>query len=1145
MAEWFKAHAWKACVGNTTVSSNLTLSANFFFAGSFFQAFHPRSALLFCPMFHPLKWVRRLLPAWALLLPLVSAKAEPKINFNFQVRPLLSDRCFTCHGPDSRARKKELRLDTKEGIFSQLDTNLFVVKPGDTNQSELIRRIFATDDDQMPPEKSKRVLSAAEKNLLKRWVEQGAEYKPLWSFIPVEKVSPPAPSQKDWVKNPIDDFVLAKLNAENLLPSPVASRATLLRRLSLDLTGLPPNVEDLDSFTADQSPDAYERAVQKYLDSPAYGERMALDWLDLARYADTYGYQQDEPRDVSPWRDWVIKAFNENLRYDEFLRWQLAGDLLLNATREQKLATTFNRLHRQTNEGGSIDDEFRTEYAADRVNTFGTAMLGLTVGCARCHDHKFDPITQRDYYSLLAFFNNLDESGTYSFFTRATPTPALQLRTTEQEEKLSALAKQIADTEANLKRISHAATNEFSAWQRTGEVKSPMPIAHFAFDTVTNNTTPDSCSTNIAKLEDGPVLVAGAPRTGSASSLNQPQPAEPVLGAPINSALQFSGDNQVVCPSVKEFHRTDELSFSLWLKPAELQERAIILHQSRAREDAGSRGFELSLNHGRPFFGLIHFWPGNAIAVRAKNILPTNEWSHVVVTYDGSSRAAGIKLFLNGAVLETEVVRDVLTKDVVYLKQWDDMEVGRIRLTLGARFRDSGFKNGALDDLQVFDMALTAAEVQMLGAPSASSASSSWSSRFSVPPDKLKRELQRAESVLGAPPLLDYFLARENETYQTALAELKKLREQQNDLQNGIREIMTMEEMPQRRVTHLLKRGAYDAPSEVVEPDTPSFMAKLPADAPRNRLSLADWLVDKKNPLTARVTVNRIWKLHFGRGLVATPDDFGSQGRLPSHPELLDWLAGWFMENNWDVKALHRLIVTSATYQQSSRASKELLECDPENRLLARGPKTRLLAEEIRDGALAASGLLVTNIGGPSVKVYQPKGLWEQSGTGANLTQDHGDSLYRRSLYTFWKRTSPPPNMLTFDALTREVCTAKREATATPLQALVLLNDPQFIEAARALGEKLLKQFPNDVNARAQMAFKKLIGRAADETETKILGEIFAEQKELFAKDEAAAKKLLATGESKFDEKLPPADFAATTLMVSAIMNFDEFIVER
>ncbi|MDR3457410.1 MAG: DUF1553 domain-containing protein [Verrucomicrobiae bacterium] len=1064
----------------------------------------PGASLL--AMFSRLPFVWPGLVLMALALPSPAADA-PKIDFNFQIRPLLSDRCFTCHGPDSRARKKDLRLDTRDGLFKKLDDNLYVVKPGDTNRSELVRRIFATDDDQMPPEKSKRVLSAAEKDLLKRWVAEGAEYKPFWSFLPVEKITPPKHTS-NWAKNPIDDFVAAKLATENLSPSPVAPRETLLRRLALDLTGLPPAAEDLDYFTADPSPDAYDRFVDKYLASPAYGERMALDWLDLARYADTYSYQQDEARDVSPWRDWVIQAFNTNLRYDEFLRWQLAGDLLPNATREQKLATAFNRLHRQTNEGGSIDEEFRAEYAADRVNTFGTAMLGLTVGCARCHDHKFDPITQRDYYSLFAYFNNIDEAGMYSHFTRATPTPTLWLWTPEQAAQHAALTNQIAAAESNLANIARASSNEFSAWLKTAKIETPAPIAHFKFDEITSNTTPDSCSPGVAKLEDDVRLVLGAPASGTAGSAN--------------FALQFTGDSEAVCKGVKEFKRTDEFSFSLRLKPTEPQDRAIILHQSKAREDAGSRGFELTLDHGRPFFGLMHFWPGNAIAVRAKDALSTNEWSHLVVTYDGSSRAAGIKIFLNGTPLETETIRDQLTKDIVHRAGWGDMEPGKVHLTLAARFRDSGFKNGIMDDLQVFDTALTEPEVKFLGAPGTAPASSA-----------------------GDDQLLTYFLAHQSPAYHTALTYLKQLREQENSVADDVREIMTMQELRTRRVTHLLKRGAYDAPGDVVEPDTPSFMAKLPADAPRNRLGLANWLVDRKNPLTARVAVNRIWKLHFGRGLVATPDDFGSQGKLPTNPELLDYLAGWFMDNSWDVKALHRLIVSSATYQQTSIASKELLERDPDNALLARGPKTRLLAEEIRDEALAASGLLVTNLGGPSVKIYQPEGLWEQSGTGAKYTQDHGDKLYRRSLYTFWKRTAPPPAMLTFDAVTREVCTAKRETTATPLQALVLLNDPQFIEAARVLGENLLKQFPNDASARAKLAFKKLIGREPDATETKILGEIFTEQKDLFAKDETAAKKLLATGESRFDAALPPADFAATTLMVNAIMNFDEFIVER
>ncbi|MSU57160.1 MAG: DUF1553 domain-containing protein [Pedosphaera sp.] len=1064
----------------------------------------------------------------ALPVAMASGADPAKVDFNFQIRPLLSDRCFACHGPDEKARKKKLRLDTREGLFKELEDGMAVVKPGDLAKSELVRRVFATDDDQMPPEKSNLKLTVAEKDLLKRWVARGAEYKSHWSFNPVEKVSPPKPRDAKWARNPVDSFVLAKIESEKLRPAPEASRETLLRRLALNLTGLPPTSQEIDSFLKDKSRDAYERVVEKYLASPAYGERMALDWLDLARYADTYGYQSDVERDMSPWRDWVIRAFNDNLRYDDFLRWQIAGDLLPNATREQKLATAFNRLHRQTNEGGSVEEEFRAEYISDRVNTFGTAMLGLTLGCARCHDHKYDPVTQRDYYSLAAFFNNIDESGLYSHFTRATPTPTLLLWPEGKEKQHGELKMQIAGAEAKLQETARDAGKEFQKWLGSdGEISQPQPIARFQFDSVTNHTTPDSVSANVARLEDGPVLVAGAPSTASARTERNNQLAETVLGAPTNFALQFSGDNQVVCKGVGDFKRTDAFSFALWLKPAEVHDRAVILHHSRAWTDSASRGYELVLDHGKPFFGLIHFWPGNAIAVRAKEVLPTSEWSQIVVTYDGSSRAAGIQLFLNGTRMETEVVRDHLYKDIVHRKEWGDAEVGGIHLALGARFRDNGFKNGLLDDVQVFDVALTAAEVELAarGTPGRS-------------PTAL--EIAAARSAA-----LQYFLARKHEPYRAALAELKKLREQENALVNDVPEIMVMDEMPQRRVSHLLKRGAYDAPGDEVQPETPAKVLEFPATAPRNRLGLAQWLTDRRNPLTARVVVNRVWKTHFGRGLVATPEDFGSQGRLPSHPELLDWLAGWLMDNGWDVKALHRLIVTSATFRQSSRAPRELVERDPENRLLARGPKMRLLAEQIRDGALAASGLLNRSLGGLSVKPYQPAGLWEQSGTGKTYTQDHGEKLYRRSLYTFWRRTAPPASMLTFDALTREVCTAKRETTATPLQSLVLLNDPQFIEAARVLSEKLLKQFPNDEAKRNGEAFRELTGRLPDRTETKILRQLFSEQKNLFTKDDESAKKLLSTGESKWDESLPRADFAALTTLVSAIMNFDEFVVEK
>jgi hypothetical protein len=1029
-----------------------------------------------------------------------------RVDFSYEIRPLLSDRCFRCHGPDAGKRKAKLRLDTREGVLKKLKEiggGWAVVKPRDPDKSELIRRIFTDDeDDRMPPPESHLSLSAAEKALLKRWVVEGADYRPHWSLAPVHASDVPQLRNGTIPANPIDAFVRTRLEQEGLTPAPPASPEIIIRRLALNLTGLPPTPAEIDAFVGDRLPDAYARTVDRYLALPAYGERMAMDWLDLARYADTYGYQADVDRDMSAYRDWVIRAFNDNLSYDQFLTWQLAGDLLPNPTREQRIATAFNRLHRQTNEGGSIEEEFRTEYVVDRVNTFSTAMLGLTMECARCHDHKFDAITQRDYYSMFAFFNNIDESGLYSHFTNATPSPSLLLWTPEKERQHDLVKARIAAAEARLESISRSAHAAFTAWLETPgghTINLPAPIAHLEFNQATAETTPDSASTVAAQLQDGPVLVGdGTALTGS------------------TGALEFSGDNQVVHPGVREFSRTDPFSLSLRLKPTAKQDRAIIVHQSRAWSDAGSRGFELTLDHGRPFFGIIHFWPGNAIAVRAKQSLALNAWSRLVVTYDGSSRAAGLRLYLDDRPLETDVVRDRLYKDIGYGPAAGDRSSEKHPFTIGARFRDSGFKDGLIDDLQVFDTCLTAAEVA--------------SAARRAPRDGVAFER---------------FLVRQHQPYMSALAELKRLRDEENALISDVPEIMVMEEMPQPRAAHLLKRGAYDAPGEIVPRDTPGSLPRFPKNQPRNRLGLARWLTDRSHPLTARVVVNRIWRMHFGRGLVASQEDFGNQGRLPSHPDLLDWLSSTFMDSGWDVKALHRLIVTSETFRQSSQVSAGSAGRDPDNVLLGRGSKTRLMAEQIRDSALAASGLLNRTIGGPSVKPYQPAGLWEQSGTGKTYKQDTGNSLYRRSLYTFWRRTSPPPSMVTFDAMSREVCTARRDTTATPLQSLVLLNDPQFVEAARVLAEHALKRFPNDEAGRNREAFRALIGRGPDEAEAGILKRLFAEQRELFARNITDAAKLLGVGDSKRDETVPQADLAAMTTVVSAIMNFDEFVMVR
>ena len=1022
----------------------------------------------------------------------ITAGQGRRVDFNTQIRPLLSDRCFRCHGPDASKRKAELRLDVPAGAFKHLDDGWAVVKPGNPDRSELIRRIFADDDDMMPPSESHLSLSDGEKALLLRWVNEGADYRPHWAFLPVRSESPPTP---ETAANPIDAFIRTRLADAGLRPAPEASRETFIRRAALTLTGLPPTLAEIDAFLADTSPKAFEHVIDRYLASPAYGERMAVDWLDLARYADTYGYQADVDRDMSPYRDWVIRAFNENLPYDRFLTWQLAGDLLPHATRDQRIATAFNRLHRQTNEGGSIEEEFRTEYAADRVNTFGTAMLGLTLECARCHDHKFDPITQRDYFSLFAFFNNIDESGLYSHFTNATPTPSLLLWPAGRTEQRDRIAARIAETERHLKTLARSARGPFEKWVGNAQLRMPAPVAHLAFDAVDGDTTPDRVATKPARLQDGPVIVRGSATDD-------------------DGALRFSGDNSVVHPGAPAFVRTDPFSLSIRLMPTEQQSRGVVVHQSRAWTDAGSRGFELTLDHGRPFFGLIHFWPGNAIAVRARQALPLHTWSRLTVTYDGSSRAAGIRLYLDGSLMATEVVRDRLVKDISYRPEAGDRSAETHPLTLAARFRDSGFKNGLIDDLQIFNIELTAAELA-------------------------GRPLRRGADAFR------YFLAREYQPYIDLVGTLRRLREQSNALVADVPEIMVMEEMYPPRQTRLLKRGAYDAPGEIVERDTPSSLPPFPSGQPRNRLGLARWLTAPQHPLAARVVVNRVWRMHFGRGIVASPEDFGSQGKLPTHPELLDWLTDRFVKEGWDLKALHRRIVLSATFRQSSITTPDAAARDPENQLLSRWPKTRLQAEQIRDGVLLASGLLNRTIGGPSVKPYQPTGLWEQSGTGKTYNQDRGLKLYRRSLYTFWRRTSPPPSLTAFDAVSREVCAARREATVTPLQSLVLLNDPQFVEASRALAERALKRPAENGRERQREVFRALIGRVPDTTEAAILARMFEEQRDWFARHLDDAMQYVAVGDSVPDRSVPPAELAAMTAVVNAIVNFDEFVVLR
>ncbi len=1040
------------------------------------------------------------------------------VDFNREVRPILSDNCFQCHGPDEKARKGKFRLDTKEGAFRIKDGKPAII-PGNSAESELVRRLTTTNaDDLMPPTESDRKLTATQISTLRRWVEEGAKWETHWAFATPQRPQVPALRGKHSVRNPVDNFILERLEKEGVTPAPEARREVLLRRLTLDLTGLPPTQAELDAFLSDQASDAYERQVDRLLNSPRYGERMAVEWLDIARYADTHGYQMDRFRAVWPYRDWVIKAFNQNLPYDQFVTWQIAGDLLPNATKDQRLATAFNRLHCQNEEGGIVEEEYRVAYVVDRVNTFATAFLGLTTECSRCHDHKYDPLSMRDFYSLSSFFQNIDESGQTVYFGEVMPVPTMLLSTDEQDAQLARLREQISTKERQVPNLRSQAGTAFAQWLDTGRAASASTtpqraptiaelrglVAYLSFDEiVTNKVTNLANATKPASTVESPKLVAS--RNGQAAEL--------------------TGENGFTLPGVGHFTRTDAFSIGMWLRTPVHSPRFVVAHHSRAPVDAGSRGYELLLESGRVALGLHHAWPGNSLKVSTRQTLATNEWTHVAFAYDGSSRAAGVRIFINGRLADTEVIRDGLIKDITY-------ESGEPDLAIGHRFRDSGFRGGVVDDFMVFNRALTLLEVtHIAGLPD-------YTQAWNTDPASLTAEQRDG--------LLDYFVANSYAPAQRFLENLQTLRREQSKLINPIPELMVMQEMAEPKPAFVLKRGAYDAPGDRVSANTPAVMPPFPTGQPTNRLGLARWLVAPENPLMARVTVNRAWQMMFGKGIVETPDNFGSQGATPTHPELLDWLAREFSDTGWDMKRLLKLIATSATYRQSSHASADLLARDPGNQSLARGPTRRLTAEMLRDQALAASSLLVERLGGPSVKPYQPEGLWEEIAMGRpRYGQGHGDDLHRRSLYTFWKRTVPHPAMMTFDSTERNTCAVRRQDTSTPLQALTLLNDTQFIEAARLLAERMFKEGGSSLEDQLAWAFRTVTSRRPAAREIAVLRKLYDDQRELFAADPSAAARLVTVGEAVNDPSIALENLAAGTVLAKAIMNHDEAIMRR
>ena len=1010
------------------------------------------------------------------------ANAEP-VDFAREVRPLLSDRCFACHGPDEGRREADLRLDLREDTLRDRG-GYAVVVPGDPDASELIRRIeLHGRRGQMPPPSANLELSEAEVGLLRRWVAEGAVTEEHWSFTRPTRRKAPAVADEDWLRDPLDAFVLRRLEDVGLEPAPPADPATLLRRVYYDLTGLPPTVEELGSFLADPSEAAYESAVERLLASEAHAERMAADWLDAARYADTFGYQSDVDMHVWPWRDWVLEAFRDNLPYDRFLAEQLAGDLLPDATRSTRLATAFNRLHRQTNEGGSVEEEFRQSYIADRVETLGAAVMGLTLGCARCHDHKFDPISQRDFYGLASFFDDIDESGLYSHFTNAVPTPALDLPTDEQAAELARLEGEVRAAEAALDAAIEAA----GSLPRAG---APAQ-GQFAFEPA-DPTANGIAGGAAAQLSDGPAEVPGWRGRG----------------------LQLSGENAVYAPGIGVFERSDPFSIALGIRLPQAFERAVVLHRTKSWTDSGSRGYQLLVEDGRLTVALVHFWPGDAIAIRTREAVATGRWIHVAFTYDGSSRADGLRLYLDGRALDTEVVRDRLTRTI---------RGGSIgHLALGSRFRDKGFVGGGVDELAVYDRQLAPGEVALLA---------------------------EAGQLPAAPsdPAVD-----------AAGERLRALRAERDALVDGIRQIMTMRTSPPlaaaQRTTFLLERGDYRSPAEPLEPALLAAFPNLGVERPRTRLDLARWLTHPDHPTTARVQVDRLWRVVFGRGLVRSPEDFGSQTPPPVHLELLDTLCRDFVESGWDNRDLLRRMVLSATYRQSTVTSTRSSELDPDGVLLSRSHSVPRSAEMVRDGALHAAGLLAAEFGGASVFPYQPPGLWQQK-SGKTYPVGRGESLRRRSLYTFWKRTSPPPTLTTFGAPSREVCTVARPATVTPHQALALWNDPQFVEVAVTLARAAIEH-SSQPTERIEFLCLALLSRAPDAPQAKLLLELWEQQSAAFAADPEAAVALasfdlereLRPSEAPEPPILPDevaVEWATAAVVATTLLGLDEALTRR
>jgi hypothetical protein len=1020
------------------------------------------------------------------------AKSVSKgIDFQREIRPILSENCFQCHGPDSTTRMAGLRLDQKDAAF-QVRKNGAAITAGNPETSLLYQRIVSTSAARrMPPAMSHRTVTPQQVAILKKWIEQGAPWQEHWAFKAPAKSALPPVRNTVWARSPIDRFILSKLEAAALIPAPAAGRRTLIRRVALDLTGLPPTPAELERYLSDTRPDAYERMVDRLLASPHYGEHRARYWLDAARYGDTHGIHVDNYREIWPYRDWVIEAFNRNLSFDRFSIEQLAGDLLPDPTLAQRIATGFNRCNVTTNEAGIIEDEYAEIYAKDRADTASAVWLGLTVGCATCHDHKFDPILQKDFYALGAFFRNTTQK-VMDDNIPDTP-PVLVVPRPEDRESWQKVSSRRAAVRLEMDQAARGAEAAFQQWLgRSGKEAAARPL----------DEKDEAYVADVRKL----AAAEGPYRLGEANLEGYP-------------ALHFLKNEGLKIAEAPRLNGGKPFSITVdFLLPKAEQSYTIAAHQNPKDKN---RGWAIEVPSRVAVLRLVGDG-GRNIEIRAGHLeqIKHGTWNTLTVTYDGSRHQSGLTMYLNGRAIPTQGGGNQNLELSGEIAVDSPLVLGR------------ALPEGAISDFRIFNRVLNESEARLL---------SEW--------PRISMALQKPTAGLSDSDrraLLTWYLIKEDEGFRSLIREQNVLNADAKAIaRRGAVTLVMNERTDSEPSAHLLFRGAYDQKRALVKANTPTALPPMKSGVPANRLGFAQWLFREDNPMTARVAVNRMWQEIFGTGIVKTADDFGSQGDPPSHPELLDWLAVDFRESGWDVKRFYKQVLLSAAYRQMAQLTPAKAAKDPDNRLLSRGPRFRLDGELIRDYALAASGLLVPAVGGPSVKPYQPEGVWEAVAMiGSNTRfykRDSGDGLYRRSMYTFWKRSAPPASMDIFNAPTRESCTIRRERTNTPLQALVTMNDVQFVEAARVLAERSMEN-ASTFDAQLDFISTRLLARPFTPKERLLARSSFLDFRRHYVENPEDAEKLLKTGERKPDPALPPDGYAAMTMLVNQLMNLDEVL---